>query len=391
MKRKLFAAAAAAVIAAAAMAGTIPAQAAGISAAEDSSDFVADCNDRAGYDYLGSMEKGSQMQQLYDSIYDEAVRIWNDTETEPEPYEDLGYHCFAELDSCGLDFMEASIVYYVFRDDNPLFYFLNSRTLGDDETFYLVSEPDYVSGSRRAAIQADIEDYVRTTAAKAEGESTVYGMAKVIHDAVNEDLEYAFEGNTNIPSDEEWAHNLVGPAEKGSGVCEAYARTFQLLMNYLDVENYLVVGEGDGTPHAWNALRLDDGKVYFVDCTTDDLAGADLFFAKGNETMSEHHKIFTPTDDPLTFMKELPETSDEDFDPETLSADDKPQDTGELQVGDINGDGMITVTDISMAAAHVKGLKPLEGDPLKRADISGDDKVTVTDVSKLAAIVKGIG
>ena len=71
MKRKLFAAAAAAVIAAAAMAGTIPAQAAGISAAEDSSDFVADCNDRAGYDYLGSMEKGSQMQQLYDSIYDD--------------------------------------------------------------------------------------------------------------------------------------------------------------------------------------------------------------------------------------------------------------------------------------------------------------------------------
>ena len=51
----------------------------------------------------------------------------------------------------------------------------------------------------------------------------------------------------------------------------------------------------------------------------------------------------------------------------------------------------MNVTDISMVAAHVKGIKPLKDEILERADINGDGKVTVTDVAKLAARVKGVG
>ena len=58
--------------------------------------------------------------------------------------------------------------------------------------------------------------------------------------------------------------------------------------------------------------------------------------------------------------------------------------------GDINLDGMITVTDISMTAAHVKGVKSLDDAAVTRADVNGDGMVTVTDISKIAAHVKGV-
>ncbi len=56
--------------------------------------------------------------------------------------------------------------------------------------------------------------------------------------------------------------------------------------------------------------------------------------------------------------------------------------------GDINGDGMITVTDLSKVAAHIKGLKMLDDESV--ADVNGDGVVNVTDLSKIAAHVKGI-
>ena len=50
----------------------------------------------------------------------------------------------------------------------------------------------------------------------------------------------------------------------------------------------------------------------------------------------------------------------------------------------------MNVTDVSLAAAHVKGVKSLSGDKLAKADVNGDGKVNVTDVSLIAAHIKGI-
>ena len=63
---------------------------------------------------------------------------------------------------------------------------------------------------------------------------------------------------------------------------------------------------------------------------------------------------------------------------------------GTSDKGDVNGDGAITVTDISKIAAHVKGIKSLTEEEQKRADANGDGSITVTDISKIAAHVKGI-
>ncbi|MCR5020936.1 MAG: dockerin type I repeat-containing protein [Ruminococcus sp.] len=57
--------------------------------------------------------------------------------------------------------------------------------------------------------------------------------------------------------------------------------------------------------------------------------------------------------------------------------------------GDVNGDGSITVTDLSKAAALVKGKKTLSAEEAARADVNGDGSVTVSDISRIAAHIKG--
>ncbi|MBQ1432392.1 MAG: dockerin type I repeat-containing protein [Ruminococcus sp.] len=58
--------------------------------------------------------------------------------------------------------------------------------------------------------------------------------------------------------------------------------------------------------------------------------------------------------------------------------------------GDVNGDKAVNVTDIALAASHIKGIKALTGDGLEAADVNGDDKLDVTDIAMIAAHIKGI-
>lgn len=67
------------------------------------------------------------------------------------------------------------------------------------------------------------------------------------------------------------AGNLYGGLVRGKGVCGAYSRGYQYLMQRLGVPcAYLSGTSVRGIPHSWNAVKLDDG-WYYVDATWDDL------------------------------------------------------------------------------------------------------------------------
>lgn len=72
-----------------------------------------------------------------------------------------------------------------------------------------------------------------------------------------------------------------------------------------------------------------------------------------------------------------------------LRAKDQSKVLGKTTKGDVNGDGKVNVTDVSLVAAHVKGKKPLSEEQRKAADVNKDGKVNVSDVSAIAAQVKG--
>ena len=61
----------------------------------------------------------------------------------------------------------------------------------------------------------------------------------------------------------------------------------------------------------------------------------------------------------------------------------------EIVPGDVNGDGSVNATDISIVAANVKGKKTLDDETKAKADLNGDGYVNVSDISILAAHVKG--
>lgn len=65
---------------------------------------------------------------------------------------------------------------------------------------------------------------------------------------------------------------------------------------------------------------------------------------------------------------------------------------GTFQYGDVNGDGVINITDVTLTAAFIKGIEgSIPGFMIReRADVNGDGVVNVTDVIKIAAHVKGI-
>ncbi len=68
------------------------------------------------------------------------------------------------------------------------------------------------------------------------------------------------------------AGTLYGGLVRGSGVCDAYSRSYQYLMQQMGIPSYTVVGINRirGTSHSWNAVLLEDG-WYYVDTTWDDL------------------------------------------------------------------------------------------------------------------------
>lgn len=359
---------------------------AGIASYEDSSDFLLDCGGRAGYDYLGTLSKGKQMQKLYDDMLKAATALWNDTSTKLSTisFGDT-YAQYGDISATSLTMEEMSKVYFTFRNDNPIFYFAGGVAIGGDYyKFIMVADISYQNGSARASAQKKIKEYVTSRAAKAKGLTTDYAKAKAIHDAILNDVDYAYESG-NRPSDAVWAHNIMGAVEKGKGVCEAYARTFQLMMNYLDVENYLVTGMANNGymigEHAWNLVRMDDGNYYYVDCTWDDSGWGYKYFAAGLDTMSSH-KPSTPSGNAQNFLIELPAVSKTRFDPDNYVY--KPR----FKEGDVNGDGSVNAADITELINHIKNGN-VSGDELARADVNKDGRVNAADITEVISIMKG--
>jgi hypothetical protein len=62
----------------------------------------------------------------------------------------------------------------------------------------------------------------------------------------------------------------------------------------------------------------------------------------------------------------------------------------EGQAGDINSDGVINVTDVSLVSAYVKSFKSLDAVQQQLADVNGDALINVSDISMIAAHVKGV-
>ena len=219
--------------------------------------------------------------------------------------------------------------------DHPEFYWIDSFIYSyySSDGPYIISltiSEDYALGERRhtldGEIQRNLEEYVSIAERfRSHGD---YITVKAVHDAIINSVDYAYEeikiGDEYylVSSTAASAHNIVAVLDDDDEtmpVCEGYAGAFQIILNALGIDNIHVKGDSftelGEEPHAWNLVKLDDEKYYFIDVTWDDQGKKGVFykyFAKGFGHFSDHI-IKVPVDHEGNPLYELPDIPEDDF------------------------------------------------------------------------------
>lgn len=142
----------------------------------------------------------------------------------------------------------------------------------------------------------EVDEKAKDIIASAKGSR--YDKVRYIHDYIVDNAEYD-------NSDKKNNGNIYGLLIEKNAVCEGYAKSFQYLLDLLDIPNIIVYGEGinsknESEYHSWNYVQMDNGKWYAVDTTWDDpiVIGngritEDIkheYFLKGSDTFFNNHK-----------------------------------------------------------------------------------------------------
>ncbi len=289
-----------------------------------------------GYNSLIPLENGEAMQEFYNYIDEIAIEF----HTNPEKNAHFSFsglqYLVDKLDYAQFDLTreEATAVWQLYRNDHPLYYWLSTSARIDDIYLYLFTDSDYANGEKRAEynelIYSSVEKYLSEVDLNSQ-----YKTALALHDKIISAIDYAYDRN-GLPEEALWAHNVLGVFDKNSGVCEAYAKTFQLLLNFCNIENIYVTGISNNQNHAWNLAKMDDGNWYWFDLTWDDAPGwmdgikynyfcvndiqnvSWLDFVNTNTTASNFLDTHSPIEELLNFTNgyiyNLPDRSSESFD-----------------------------------------------------------------------------
>lgn len=227
-----------------------------------------------------------------------------------------------------------SETYFMFRCDHPEYYWLSNtvypsvvvnsyngtiREVRLNVSIYDEYADEKYRKSLDEAIDNRTDEYIRMI--KEVGDQSKYDIVKLVHDKILDDVEYGYDENGD-PLDTPQAHSIVGVLDGDPDtdvVCEGYAKTFQLILNALNIDNVYVTGYAfSGSyyeAHAWNMVMMDDGEYYNFDVTWDDQENELLrymYFAKGLGFNDDHFADSSEGKGTL-FLYDLPDVPETDF------------------------------------------------------------------------------
>ncbi len=213
-------------------------------------------------------------------------------------------------------------VFFAYDYDHPGYYWISNSISVTNYNVKMLTEPEYASVSARSTINSKIINGVKEYAAIAEkGENTLDRIA-IIHDLIVNDVDYAY--NNGRPESSKWAHSLQGVFDEHKEVvCEGYADTFSLMMNYMNIPNYYIVGTageggaGGGGGHAWNAVYVDSLRKYlYMDLTWDDLGDGEYsyhYFGMPKTDFETNHTKYVPQNSGIYWLYALNGTFADSF------------------------------------------------------------------------------
>lgn len=224
-----------------------------------------------GYKDLANEKDGKGMQAFYRDMLAACEEFYTNT-ADISPSAD--YYKLCELNFAKYDISaeQAQAVWSVFRMENPLYYWLSPVCYFTSSTFILTIDEEYSLGAYRAEYNTDIQNMLASANAYIRNADTDLERALLLHDFLALRIDYAYKEGTKEPETASWAHNILGAARVGYGVCETYAKTYQFLCQSAGIPTLFVTGYA-GEPHAWNLIYID-GEWVGVDVTWDDMDGA---------------------------------------------------------------------------------------------------------------------
>lgn len=239
-------------------------------------DYKTICNSRYGYEYLGTLDNGDNLQAFYDEIdlqvtaaHDDAQYVFVIVLSGADKY-----YTLPQLALNGITDDQAAEVISTYRNDNPLYYWLTNQVSyasvnGKVTSVSLHVNSLFTDGSYRLDYNEKLYDAIRGYTDVLADETDAYHKALALHDALTDNVDYAYESDGETPIKEQWAHTVEGALLKNFAVCESYAKAYQLLLNVCNVPNIYVTGSSRGVGHAWNMVQLAN-EWYWYDVTWDD-------------------------------------------------------------------------------------------------------------------------
>lgn len=215
-----------------------------------------------------------------------------------------------DLSGYSLSDEEKIQTYYMFRHDKPQYFWLSNMVVWSQNSVTLLAYDVYQSGTERMRAFNEILQVQKDVyMSKISDSDSTYKKVLKIHDALIADIEYSYTNYSEI------SHSIAGAMTSAkSAVCEGYSKVMQLMMNRYGIENIYVTGDAGGA-HAWNMVRMDDGKYYWLDATWDDQKDEIFqhqYFLVGNNDF-EDHIWDTPGNEEETFLYELPLASNDNY------------------------------------------------------------------------------
>lgn len=208
---------------------------------------------------------------VMDDYYNEFLRIYDD--------EDDYYNLLDEIDNqmfenYGVLYNVSMFGFDYFESDNSVLVNVELREVLTENELTLLNEK-----------VVEIVDTIIST------DMTTFNQIKTVHDYLISNITYNEEA--------EYSNNAYGAIIEGEAVCEGYTEAFSLILNELEIDNYMVPGDdndlADDVTHIWNYVKFDEG-YYHVDVTWNDPDYKDrieyYYFGLSDDEIQEDHVIF---------------------------------------------------------------------------------------------------
>ena len=206
-----------------------------------------------------------------------------------------------EIDDDSLKTVFTSVLY-----DNPHIFWVDNEYQYIENENSLSFTPNYRNTPAEAnVILTQLNEKINEIVTEANKLNTAYEKELYIHDYICENTAYD-EALGEISGGNSAHDSLL----YGKAICEGYSRAAQILLDAVDIDNYLVVGDGESNgeteAHMWNVVEIDN-QNYYLDVTWDD-SGVDesivyFYFNVSDEMIKNDHYNIEPANNNCTSDK----------------------------------------------------------------------------------------